>query len=668
MDIKNSIIHLGEINWFGGFNSKKQGHNRFGFIGLDIYFKAEAFKSPNLEQYIEKSIKNVPVFYSLVNEGREKDGAAWVKLVSETTGDELVEMYKKNESVKQILNDPNNYLPLLKYKEAGKVFNDILHNIGIHAMLEGILKNPHLPSYIFNFLMNSIQWHEMPAKDAIEFFLSVSENWEGKAEILKSTFPVWIDDARVIGKLRKEFFPACISKGIDNQDYAEIAKLFKNVTDEDVKKCMASYLPVDEFISDPEYCIRLPEDKINDIIQEYFNTINEKGPESAGTLLSVIDPFKLPAAAVTLAEQLLEKEMPLSVWKQLSNAEKVLSVLQLSLHLDDVGRWKEPFNKIYDYEHMTTEEKNYSVLAATDFLEIALVDKSKKQSIFDEAHANLEKAIIQDFNSIGTPSQELMQLICRCKYSEQFVCAARYWPNGKTAWCSTRREKCSTFDKKEGDGIDYSKTNYQYYAGINHQTALCRLSMADLLNAIDFVPSLDNVYNPMMGRKWNYEEYPYRISGRIMQLKKLFSHMHCRCGKTMKSNYGYSVKIDARMAITVAYCPDAENEGSKDHDQSVYLNECWNCDEVIDSRESKYKQDNMGRYYSGERKDIKGYYVCMHCGAGTKDMLPSICPNCGNTDQETLEYIITSSNPQKRKIRQCNKCGHASRNWKSRFE
>ena len=130
----------------------------------------------------------------------------------------------------------------------------------------------------------------------------------------------------------------------------------------------------------------------------------------------------------------------------------------------------------------------------------------------------------------------------------------------------------------------------------------------------------------------------------------------------------YSVKIDARMSITHAYCSDTVAEGDENHDSDVYLNECWNCDEVIDSRESQFKQGNDGRYYPVLRTDINGYYVCMSCGAGTLNVKPAVCPKCGCINRESLEFRDLYKDGSKLKFEKCNECGYSSRSWRSKFE
>ena len=664
----NKIIHLGEIKWFGGYNGKRDCYNKCGVLVGEFFFRASSFDSPNKERYIQVQLKNQPAFFSFVREDNTEAGISWVKLIIEMTDEELKSLYRQNDSVKEILNSPSQFLSLLNFSPIGSLFGEIINNIGFHSLMAGIRDNSGLPSYVHSFIIHNIPWADMTEDDVAEGFLLLRESQYEKVEILKGAYPAWIDDTKVLEKLRTGYFPECISVAIENKDYPTIYKLFKNVSDWNVKKTIADYLPADLFLSDSDFCKMLSEQRIIEIIRNYVNEDNIDNIEKIAALLSVIEPTVYPRSAIELGDQFLKCNLPLIVWQQLNNAEKVWFVLFLSLHLDNLPIWKEPFGDIYVYEHRMTDTKNNSVLTAIEFLTIALVDEKKKQDIFNKGHKYLEDAIIQDFETNGCPSKELMQLICRCKSDDSLVCAARYWKTKNTAWCSTNREPCGMFKKDEGEGIDYHKTGYIYSQRYQADTALCRLSMADLLSRVGYSPDLDAVYNSVFKYTWGFEEYPYRISGRIVQLNRLFSHMHCRCGKTMKSNYAYSVKIDARMSITHAYCPEAVTEGNEKHDPDVYLNECWNCDEVIDSRESHFKQGNDRRYYPVSRTDINGYYVCMSCGAGTLNVQPAVCPKCGCVDRKLLEFRDLYKDGSKLKFEKCNKCGYTSRSWRSQFE
>lgn len=135
------------------------------------------------------------------------------------------------------------------------------------------------------------------------------------------------------------------------------------------------------------------------------------------------------------------------------------------------------------------------------------------------------------------------------------------------------------------------------------------------------------------------------------------------------TDYAYSDKVNAKMTITHAYCPEVKTTKNAEHDADVYLNECWNCNEVIDSRECHFKQANNGQYYPINKSEINGYYVCMKCGAGVQGLQPAICPKCGCKDPNLLKFQdIHYNNSNKRKFFECISCGYSSRNWKSLFE
>lgn len=119
-------------------------------------------------------------------------------------------------------------------------------------------------------------------------------------------------------------------------------------------------------------------------------------------------------------------------------------------------------------------------------------------------------------------------------------------------------------------------------------------------------------------------EYITKISGWTNRIKEIYEKAECRsCKSILKANLNYSKKIDAAYNVTVFNCP---NDGLN-HDKNVYINHCWRCRQIIDSRESKVKVDNM--------------YLCIYCGSGPRNewYYPGqICPNCGEIDMKRIEF------------------------------
>lgn len=660
------IIHVGEVDWFGGYSYKRNGINHFGFLVGGIHFSASALDSEKKDYYLENGLRNGPVLFSLKNEENVDRGAEWVKPVSEISEEELRKLYDENESFRTLMNDPKVYMPLVQLGNMGLLFTDVLQSAGLSKMIEAIKGKPALLSNSVEIFLKNIRGDELTPDDINDLYFTLL-NTSDRTTLLKSTFPVWIEDAKVLNSLDASYFPKCIDTAIKSSDYTSMEKMINIASDSKIKTAIVSYLPLDRVLSNHDYCNFLSDEKVTELLRVYFDT-KEIRIDSINGLLTIVEPGHFPNSAILLGEKMFEINLPISLWKTIASAEKVWFIIFLSLHLDSKNTWIKPLAEIYKYEHNIAEVKNYCVLAALEFLAIALTDQSRKQACFDKAHRYLEDAIVYDFDHIQRPSAELMQLIPRCKESPMRVCAVRYWKKQNKAWCSTRRNGCGCFSDNGQNSLDFSETNYVLQNDHGNSASLCHVSMADLLNNIGYTPDLQNVYNSVFEYSWGFEEYPYRIGGRILQLCRLFSHMHCRCGKLMKSDYGTSVRINAKMSITHAYCSDYSGANENEHDPDVYLNECWNCNEVIDSRESKYVQLRNGLYCGKDDPENKGYYVCMTCGAGYQNMLPSICPDCGCTEIDSLEFISVNQNPPKRKFSRCKQCGYSSRDWESAFE
>lgn len=666
-EAKDRIIHLGTVKWFGGFNNKTGDYNRYGFLEGGIYFSASAFISEYRDDYIEDRLENVPVLYYLRKEDDERPDAGWVKLVREISPSEMIDLYNTNESVRKAFEDPRTLLMMTDLEPIQSVFLDVVSKTGIHPFAEAIRVTPRVPVAAQSFIADHIPWGKVPKEDAVAFFLAASDYCREKTVILKALYPSWTEDERIIKDLKTWYFPDCLGNETTEKDIPVITRLLEKVSDPEIRKQIILCLPPELSVYNPEYRKRLPDKQIAGIIREHFDPSNENSMNMIKELIPEINPSSYPYATIALGERMLACGMPLNVWKQLQDTLKVWFILYLSTHLPDAEAWKRSFGEIYKYEHSSEKEPDYCILAAIAFLTVALVDDSRKQEFFDKGHSYLEQAIIRDYEQERRPSEELMQLLCRCKVNHTKVCAARSWKSKNTIWCSTERNSCGLFSREDGTGTDFKKTEYAHQRDYHCEDALGFLSLADLLASIGFVPSLESIYSPMFSYSWDFVEYPYRIGGRIVQLNRLFSHMHCECGKVLKSNYGTSVKIDARMAITQAYCPDSGNHNAW-HDKGVYLNECWNCNEVIDSRECILIQTNDGRYCRADETDIKGYYVCMRCGAGVRDLLPAVCPKCGCTKPEQLTFRDISQNPRKRRFESCTRCGYSVGSFRSIFE
>ena len=100
--------------------------------------------------------------------------------------------------------------------------------------------------------------------------------------------------------------------------------------------------------------------------------------------------------------------------------------------------------------------------------------------------------------------------------------------------------------------------------------------------------------------------------------------MRCdRCQGPLRANLQYSMKYTAAYGATRGSC--ATGCGAPD----VYFSHCFNCSEVIDSRESRYFLSEDGALLDvdgdPDRAGRRGKFLCIHCANGGEPW----CPRCG---------------------------------------
>lgn len=157
-------------------------------------------------------------------------------------------------------------------------------------------------------------------------------------------------------------------------------------------------------------------------------------------------------------------------------------------------------------------------------------------------------------------------------------------------------------------------------------------TLLELLEATGVEPKLPGLKNP--------DEYVPKLSGWVNRINEIRERLKCSvCKQIMPHNIEYA-KFLAKFRVTVVSCQQGAG-----HDQNVYLNECWGCSEIIDSRESKHQlaEDN--------------YYICIHCGSGSQHSNSytqgDICPQCA-TPAMVMSY-------RNNRYRHCHSCNHSIR-------
>lgn len=232
---------------------------------------------------------------------------------------------------------------------------------------------------------------------------------------------------------------------------------------------------------------------------------------------------------------------------------------------------------------------------------------NEKSDIFEEFNKCLYTTIFNQYEN--KDYVDLWPILSHCSYNDSLYCEGRPWYNDTKldrnleanliycARCPGQSKTCDHKDVYNGYARVYPRLNLPWE----------EWSIIEFMECYFIRASSSHIRD--------YREYIAKISGWVNRIKEIYNKAECRCCKSLlKANLNYSKKIDAAYNVTVFNCP---NDGLN-HDKNVYINHCWGCKKVIDSRESKVKVDNM--------------YLCIYCGSGPENGWYSpgqICPNCG---------------------------------------
>lgn len=203
---------------------------------------------------------------------------------------------------------------------------------------------------------------------------------------------------------------------------------------------------------------------------------------------------------------------------------------------------------------------------------------------------------------------ELDPILPRCRIGEVTYCEGRPLPADEER---VTHVFCPRLSRRCDPGIA------RVYP--NPELALEEWSLLELLDMIGVSPTAQGVRDPA--------EYVPKLAGWINRLNEIRSHMQCRiCRKTMVFNGQYAKNL-ARYNATIFSCREGDG-----HDSNVYLNHCWACRKLIDSRDSRVR--------------VEGYYLCLSCGSGPQfsDTFTQgdLCPKCGYPKMAAVEGSLPS--------------------------
>ncbi|MEH2073667.1 MAG: hypothetical protein V7K57_04650 [Nostoc sp.] len=384
-----------------------------------------------------------------------------------------------------------------------------------------------------------------------------------------------------------------------------------------------------------------------DIIQKIGNVINDVSNEERIKLIDQLpkwlkykEPilkifhFLLPEDQIRLVWSFIA-DGSLFIWHYLSREAKILCVYRLAKENTNISLFITEFQRI----HYTSPENDDLIRCVLKIL-WAKEHPNRSDEVFQKVHELLTNYVIQYAKNYTEPIN-LDPLLPYCKPTEVKVkyCEGKLWEREEiqttgeakivtSAYCPRARNNCNLFEPNRS-----SNSNFGLYGG--RLSAECsqdwkNWSLLELFKAVDIVPSMPNLRKS--------EDYLPKLSGWINRINEIRSRLKCSvCEDIMPHNIEYS-KFSTKFMVTVFSCKHGEG-----HDHNIYLNECWGCSEIIDSRESRYQSPK------------NNYYICIHCGSGTQHSNTytqgDICPKCGTIGMEV--------SPHNKRYRQCHSCNNS---------
>jgi hypothetical protein len=239
--------------------------------------------------------------------------------------------------------------------------------------------------------------------------------------------------------------------------------------------------------------------------------------------------------------------------------------------------------------------------------------ETEKKDAFDKIHDHFCDYIIQVYESNEEVDWAILKSVfpqCHIMNSNVSLCEAKTWKieNEITAFCPRIQTRCTTCcGEKNPLGAQISARENMDWEHWN---------LLEYMQSERIEPYLTDELNNQLE---NVGEYINRMAGWINRIIQLRDRLRCsKCKTRLIGNLKYSRKKMSVYANTVFYCPHSKH--SDGHDQSVYINHCWNDGSIVDNR---YEQIR-----------IEGYYLCMNCGTGPQQSYEytqgDICPACGS--------------------------------------
>ena len=368
--------------------------------------------------------------------------------------------------------------------------------------------------------------------------------------------------------------------------------------------------------------------------------------EELGDLANIIDTFEaesrqaiidqMPAEHLkhpTIFSLLDDKQQQILFWTEinhnnLSNWDRMSEIARL------LTIFRATKEKV-DFDPTKTGEE-HPILQACLNIYWAVQNPNNAQKAINKAHDLITDYVCEiawdldeDLNLFGNYPYDT-GILPPCSAGVVRYCEGREWfteAEKKKSSKVTARAFCPRLGGPCGvNGIEDAQSYYYSGARLYPQPNLPweEWSLFELLQMANVHPNIDGADN--LG------DYITKLSGWLNRLHEIRQRLRCSvCNEAMKPNMQYAKNL-ARYRVTVVSC----NHGTR-HDENIYLNHCWGCYAIIDSRESSYQ--------------IDGYYVCIHCGSGSRNhptyRQGDMCPKCGTqkmVQSDDNERRFTCSN------------------------
>lgn len=235
--------------------------------------------------------------------------------------------------------------------------------------------------------------------------------------------------------------------------------------------------------------------------------------------------------------------------------------------------------------------------------------EEKKRYFYEKLNPMLQRYLFSKMQHDG--QLDLPPIFPGCHFHTGTYCEGRRWKKRfgintymETCWCPLVRDEC-----KEG----YIKPKVGQHTGVG-------LTLFETIQLCNF----DFIFH---FQESEYKNYLTKIFSWCNRLNKLGDKLRCRtCSTYMVPNLSYS-KYSEIYNVTLFSCPT----GHYGHDHNIYLNRCWHCYQIIDSREAPFRVDPVTGFVSME----SGHFICLHCASAPKKhkvyRQGDCCPKCGDS-------------------------------------